>query len=238
MIEFPKPQAGRHQWEQPAARADLDLDQPPYLLYRRRHSIRSLQATVDFTELLCQVDQRLDRLLPACWPYHAYLVSVLDALRCDYWSLYGPATDRKGVQHPPSPSERQYRFWQDEDNAIQMMSAYQQSEGDCDHPAGNPARYSAPTLARRHVEAVTGLQATEYYPFAPTDISDDDRIKWAKDTDNINAQIRPASADMTSETGQFTVATQNQTSRSSSMTIFDREETNGDQLQEDASPFI
>jgi hypothetical protein len=176
MIEFPKPQAGRHQWEQPAARADLDLDQPPYLLYRRRRSIRSMQATVDFTELLCQTDQRLDRLLPACWTYHAYLVSILDALRCEYWSSYGPFTDRKGIQHPPAPSERQHRFWADEDNAYQLMNAYQQSEGACDHTTGTPARYTAPTMERRHVEAVTALPATEYYPFAPTDISDDDRL--------------------------------------------------------------
>ena len=180
MEPFPHPKPGQHRWEQPAARDDLELDAPPASPHKRRRSMRSMQATVHFTEMLCQIDRRLDRILPACWCYHGYLFMVLDALRCSYYAAYGSARDSHGVLHPATHSEHQYRFWQDEDAAIHLMSAYQQAQGECDHDTGNPAGYSAATTDRRRVEAIMGMPATECYPFAPNDIADHNPLERQK----------------------------------------------------------
>lgn len=52
---------------------------PQWRFHRRVKQPETVAATADFTEMLCQIDARMDRTLPACWMRHAYLFAILDA---------------------------------------------------------------------------------------------------------------------------------------------------------------
>lgn len=170
---------GERPWfEQPAGRMDLDLDQNPYPFHRRRRDPIAASATVEFTEMLCQIDRRFDALLPQDWPLEGYLFALMDALRAEYVSAYTrhheTRTTTKGtflLSVAPNPSRAQVIFWQDEDSTYRLISAYLDSA-----PArqDGPADYTRQAVERRRRASALGLVPAEYYPFPPSRQSQDD----------------------------------------------------------------
>ncbi|RBP98829.1 hypothetical protein CRD59_06985 [Bifidobacterium xylocopae] len=126
--------------------------------------------------MLCQIDPRLDTLLPVCWFRHGYLFAIMDALRTAYAAAFalhfhiepnpkgGPS--KKTIVYPEL-SSWQFRFWQDEQSALAMMAAYLQelpAGGEADEHS-TAAEYTARTVDRRNAEENSGLAPLEYYPF-------------------------------------------------------------------------
>lgn len=170
---------GERPWfEQPAGRMDLDLDQDPYPFHRRRRDPIAASATVEFTEMLCQIDRRFDALLPQDWPLEGYLFALMDALRAEYVSAYTRHHETRATTKgtfllsvAPNPSRAQVIFWQDEDSTYRLISAYLDSA-----PArqDGPADYTRQAVERRRRASELGLVPAEYYPFPPSRQSQDD----------------------------------------------------------------
>jgi hypothetical protein len=180
-------------FELPAAQHNLHLDRPPYRFHRRQRDNLTAVATIEFTEMLCQLDSRYDETLPPCWFKHGYLFALMDALRVQYVSAYGVHTrkvmSKAGIsQIPDFPllSSWQADFWAKENLLLDFIRQYLEN-----HPAGSyedshsqPATLSPQALERRQAEALAGLAPVEYYPFDKSLIAYDDPIKIEEDRDN------------------------------------------------------
>lgn len=157
-------------WHFENTAADLDVSDQPWPFHERTRHPKLATEVAEFAEMLCQIDPRMDKALPSCWMRHAYLFALMDALRTDYASAYArqmvhSGNDRYG--RVPDPSYMQFKFWQDERDALSMVDRFvhEQSigqEGADDH---EPAELSEHTERRRRDERELGLEPTEVYPF-------------------------------------------------------------------------
>jgi hypothetical protein len=170
-------------WDLPAADHDIgeQLGMSPYAVHAHARQPATAGADADFTEMLCQIDHRMDRALPECWILHPYLFALLDALRCQYAACYLPFMTKNGL-HPPIPSAEQLRFWQDEDRTLSMIREYCKSQGvgDGEHECGighdEPSALSAATMRRRAFSAEHGIEPAGMYPWgASREAADDGR---------------------------------------------------------------
>lgn len=163
---------GRPWLAQPAAAMDLDLDHRPYPFDQRRRDPIAAAATVEFSEMLCQLDRRFDALLPEDWPLDGYVFALMDALRAEYASAYTVHREVRSTPKgnipltvAPNVSRAQIIFWQDEDSAYRMVRDYLDSAPARDAP---PVDYTRHTAARRGREDALGLRPAEYYPYPPS----------------------------------------------------------------------
>lgn len=181
------------QWGVPAARIPLRLREPVYGFHDRIKPVKSAAATAEFTEMLCQIDPRMDRSIPSCYLLHPYIFALLDALRAEYVFCYLPVRTKVGWQPPPC-SYAQFKFWQDEDNAYNLIKEWCSNAGidplkPCDpaHHREDRAQYTQATSKRRAFTMEYGLTPTQYYPWQLSDVAAADQIEQQGEFDDFYA---------------------------------------------------
>lgn len=159
------PQGPGRMWKAAQSAEDLDMSALPWRFDQRRRHVRTAEQVAGFAEMLCQIDQRMDAALPACWMRHGYLFALMDALRSEYVFAY-LETPRKSPKSP-SHSYMQTRFWMDENSILVMVKDYAtaRSLGNPDADRHESGRYSEETRSRRENEKSLGIDATECFPW-------------------------------------------------------------------------
>lgn len=160
--------------DMPNAAADLELDGDPWRFDLSRRTTRAATQVAEFTEMLCVVDPRFDKALPANWMRLPYIFALMDALRCDYVASFIETkhlgSKGKTVRVPATPGEQQIRFWMNEDRTHTMIREYIRGQGvDADPDKGERIDQVTPgTRDRREQERRAGVEPVEYYPFLNT----------------------------------------------------------------------
>lgn len=159
------PQGPGRMWKAAQSAEDLDMSALPWRFDQRRRHVRTAEQVAGFAEMLCQIDQRMDAALPACWMRHGYLFALMDALRSEYVFAY-LETPRRSPEGP-SHSYMQTRFWMDENSILVMVKDYAtaRSLGNPDTDKHESGRYSEDTRIRRETEKSLGIDAAECFPW-------------------------------------------------------------------------
>lgn len=159
------PQGPERMWKAAQSAEDLDMSALPWRFDQRQRHVRTAEQVAGFAEMLCQIDQRMDAALPACWMRHGYLFALMDALRSEYVFAY-LETPHKSPKSP-SHSYMQTRFWMDENSILAMVKDYAtaRSLGNKDTDKHESGRYSEETRIRRENEKSLGIDATECFPW-------------------------------------------------------------------------
>lgn len=165
------PQDTRGIWAAAQAADNVDLDAPPWRFDQRRRHVRTAEQVAGFAEMLCQIDDRMDEALPACWMRHGFLFALIDALRSEYVYAYmeAPKSNPKGPRH----SYMQTRFWLDESSVMETIKSYASSKslGNPDIDKHEPGKYSQETAKRRESEKELGIDAVECFPWDKNDLA-------------------------------------------------------------------
>lgn len=165
------PQGPERMWKAAQSAEDLDMSALPWRFDQRQRHVRTAEQVAGFAEMLCQIDQRMDAALPACWMRHGYLFALMDALRSEYVFAYleTPHKNPKSPRH----SYMQTRFWMDENSILQMVKDYAsaRSLGNPDADKHESGQYSKKTSDRRENEKSLGIDAAEYFPWDANDLA-------------------------------------------------------------------
>jgi hypothetical protein len=165
-------------WLRRNTAADLYFLDGPWQAQRAERRPDVATHVAEFVEMLCQIDERFDELLPECWMRHGYIFAVMDALRCEYASAYVGrfARNTKGdvFLAASQQSRDQFQFWLDVSAAYTLISDYCTSRAikpGIEEPHEPVKAYSRQTEARRSAERALGVEPIECYPFDDNTLS-------------------------------------------------------------------
>ncbi|MBH9981093.1 MULTISPECIES: hypothetical protein [Bifidobacterium] len=172
------PQDPGRMWKAAQSAEDLDMSAPPWRFDQRQRHVRTAGQVAGFAEMLCQIDERMDGALPACWMRHGYLFALMDALRSEYVYAYLEAPNKSPKD--PRHSYMQTRFWMDENSILQMVKDYATARalGNPDTDKHESSQYSEKTRSRRESEKSLGIDVAECFPWDENGLADLAEASW------------------------------------------------------------